>query len=162
MSYSNSYSNIGSKISNSVSPRKSRYSKNSNINVSRLPYSLTPGSLTYEQREKRMPMAVMADEIFGVSDIDDYCVSAFDEGAIENSLLTNDEHKQLELPLGNPNDLLQEHRSAIYRYERAYEKMSANALRWHFLMLDAEHNCTIAKMLNDIQVLRKLSGGTVF
>lgn len=50
----------------------------------------------------------------------------------------------------------------IRKTENLYESVGMYALRWHYLMQDVENNPGIESMFDNLQLLRKLSGGTVF
>ena len=154
-----SYSNRSSRIPSL--PKKTQMLYGSSVKSSFYPTPLT--TTEDEKRQRRMPMAVLADEVFGIYDDEpgSYAISS-DDTLYDTEKLTHTLEQQLELPLTDPCNLLAEYRAGIVRYERAYEKMAANALRWHYLMQEVEDDEMIAQLFDQLQVLRKLSGGDVF
>lgn len=52
--------------------------------------------------------------------------------------------------------------SIIDKYEETFKTLGMYALRWHYLMEDVEENTGVADMFENMQLLRRLSGGKVF
>lgn len=48
------------------------------------------------------------------------------------------------------------------KYERAWKTVGMYALRWHSLMEEVDNNPNIKAIFDDLQVIRKMSGGKVF
>lgn len=69
---------------------------------------------------------------------------------------------QYSLNLETIEDREEELQRMIRKTENLYESLGMYALRWHYLMQDVENNPGIESMFDNLQLLRKLSGGTVF
>lgn len=68
---------------------------------------------------------------------------------------------QLSLDLVSKDDLILQLENQIAKFRRSQEIMAMYALRWHTLMEDVESNKSIAELFDSIQLLRKMSGGSV-
>ena len=125
-------------------------------------YPKAPRNNSYQ---KQISGPELADHIFNVYEDDLYpsekCED--DDGYILEHLTEDTEESgfQFELRLENPNELLENYRARIRKYDRAYAKMSDYALQWYNLMEDVNNNDQLEKMFKDLQMIRKLYGGNV-
>ena len=94
----------------------------------------------------------------GVSDAgDDECVGYGSEKVIHVV-----DNYQYTLNLERIEDREEKLQSIIDKYEETFKILGMYALRWHYLMEDVEENTSVADMFENMQLLRRLSGGKVF
>lgn len=123
-------------------------------------YGISPA--TGYPQPPRITGASLAANVFGVYGGDE-CMSIDDCSEYESSFnsddLVPDGEYQLEFDLFNQEEIEDDLRATIRRYEEALEKMGTFALKWHWLQEDIEKYGQIEKMFKDMQVCRRLCGG---
>lgn len=120
------------------------------------------GSASSNISMPRVTGAMLAANVFGVYGNDE-CIGIDDCEDVQRDLdsenLVPDGEYQLEFDLYNKEEIEEDLRSVIHRYNEALEKMGTFALKWHWLMEDIERFGQIEKMFKDMQVCRRLCGG---
>lgn len=93
---------------------------------------------------------------YGIYDSDDVC-----DTCTQSNLYVPDNF-QYSLDLSTIADKELELDRMKEKYEHAWETVGMYALRWHSLMEEVDNNPNIKAIFDDLQVIRKMSGGKVF
>lgn len=113
--------------------------------------------------EPRITGALLAANVFGAHGDDEWedmsdCEAVETSSAMSEHLVEDGEH-QLEFDMFNQQEVEEDLRQVIRRYNNALEKMGMAALQWHWLQEDVERFGQIEKMFKDMQLCRRLCGG---